>query len=208
MKENNYNLILTSSGFNDANNYISDEMIDLFSYLSLEKRIMILANAAPEGSGNFIAREKVKENFEKVGASQVDIIDLNQENINEIFNYNLIYCLGGDPTYLINLNKNPLFKKSLIKFLENGIYIGESAGSIILSNNLKWVYDVKKGTKPKYNVELDTYRGLGLVEFNIFPHWNNISDNIKNKTFNYEKQHNIKIIKLNDGEFITVNYKK
>ena len=207
MDENSYNIVVTSSGFNSINNYVSEEMVNLFKFLSFEKKVMILANAAPESSGNFVARENVKDNFKKVGASQVDIMDLTSENLNSMFNYDLIYCLGGDPTHLINLNRDTDFKKVLIQFLQDGIYIGESAGSMILSDDLKWAYDVKKGTKPKYDVELDTYKGLGLIKLNFFPHWNKVSEDLKNKTLDYEHQHKIEIVKLNDGEFLTYSYK-
>ena len=40
-------------------------------------------------------------------------------------------------------------KKILIEFLRKGIYIGENAGTMILCDDLKWAYDIKKGIKEK-----------------------------------------------------------
>ena len=200
-----FNIVLTSSGFNDINNFVSDEMKALFRKIAFNKKIMILANAAPRGTGIYVARDNVRDNFLGVGASNVDIVDLNDNNMDLIMNYDVVYCLGGDPTCLIELNRNPKFKETLIKFLENGIYIGESAGSMILCDDLKWAYIVKKGTKPKYDVELETYKGLSLIDYKIFPHWNKVEESVKQKAIAYEEEMVIEFTKLNDGEFIIFN---
>lgn len=74
------NIIVTSGGFNTINNYVSEDNIKLFKELSNNKKVMILANAAPVGTGNYKARDNVKENFISVGAKQVDIVDLDNSN--------------------------------------------------------------------------------------------------------------------------------
>lgn len=202
----NFNIVLTSSGFNDVNNFVSEEMKELFKQIGANKKIMILSNAAPKGTGNYIARDNVKDNFLKVGASQVDIVDIAADNIISMLDYDVIYGLGGDPYYLIEINRNPKFRETLIEFLKRGIYVGESAGSLILCDDLKWVYIIKKGTKPKYDIELDTYAGINLTDYKIFPHWNKAKDNIKEKVAKYEEETGIEITKLNDGEYIIIKY--
>lgn len=205
----NYNLLLTASGYNEINNYVSEEMKKLFRQIVPNKNIMILANAAPIGTGNYVARDNVKENFLKDGANKVDIIDLNDENLDLILNYDIIYGIGGDSTPLIELNKNPKFKENLLEFLKKGIYIGESAGTAILYNDLRWIYEIKHHNKPnKYHLDLPTYKGLGLTDYNIFPHYNKLDDRTKELIAEYEKNNNIIITKLNDGEYIPINYKK
>ena len=131
------NLLVTSAGFNSINNYVSEDNIELFKKISNGKKVVIVANAAPPESGNYIARENVKENFLKVGATKVDIVDLNKDNVSTILDYDVIYGLGGNVTHLINLINNTNYKELLIEFLKKGVYIGESAGSIILSRNVK-----------------------------------------------------------------------
>ena len=203
-----YNMILTSSGYNDVNNYVSEDIISLFKSISKNKNIMIISNAAPKGTGNYIARENVKNNFLNIGASKVDIVDINESNIHSILDYDIVYGLGGNPTYLIELNNKLPLRKYLIEFLKRGIYIGESAGTIILCDDLKWVYTIKKGTKPKYDVELDTYKGLNLTNNKVLPHSNKISEIVKQKAITYENENNIKIIKLEDGEYILEYYEQ
>lgn len=194
------NIILTSNGFINSSPR-SKEIDELFKTIANGKKVMILGNATLGGS-NASQREPVKSNFENVGAKKVDIIDINKENLNDILEYEVIYAIGGDPRYLLDLVATTNVKEILKQFLKSGgIYIGESAGSMILGNNLKWVWEVKKGTKPKYDIELPSYKGLGIVNINFFPHWNKASDEMKEKVSNYEKQHNIKITRVQDNEF-------
>ncbi len=195
-------IIVTSSGFNTINNYVSEENIKLFKKISNNKKVMIISNAAPEGTGNFKARENVKENFINAGAIHVDIIDLNNSNLDLILDYNIIYILGGNTTPLIELNNNPKLKANLMKFLESGIIIGESAGSIFLQKNAKYYYDIKKGTKPKYDIELDTYECLGLIDLFIYPHFQKANETMQNRINEYEKEHNVKITRLKDGDIV------
>lgn len=203
---NKYNLILTSSGFNDINNYVPEDIKNVYKEISKDKKVMILANAAPIGDGNYNARECVKNNFLSIGAKTSDIVDIDSSNIESILNYDIIYGLGGNPTHLIELCNNLPFREYMIKFLKNGIYIGESAGTIILCDDLKWLYVVKKGSKPKYDVELDSYKGLNLSNTKVMPHYNRISESIKTKMDLYEKENDISITKLNDGDYILEYY--
>lgn len=196
------NIIITSGGFNTINNYVSEDNIKLFNKIAYNKKVMIFANAAPEGTGNFVARENVKENFINVGARQVDIIELNDTNLDLILNYDVIYIIGGNTTPLIELNKNPKLKVNIMKFLESGIIIGESAGSIFLQKNAKYYYDIKKGTKPKYDVELDTYECLGLIDLFIYPHFQKADETMLQRINEYEKEHNVHITRLKDGNVI------
>jgi len=202
----NFNILITSGGFNDINNYISDSNKELFIRISKGKKVLILANAAPEGTGNYIARENVKNNFINAGALVADVVDINNSNVGEIEKYDIVYGLGGDPTYLIELNNQTNLKEILLKFLEKGIYIGESAGSIILCDDAKYIYIIKKGTKPKYDVELDTYKGLNLTHYKIFPHYNKANEEMKEKIKLYENKYNEKITRLNDGDIIKIRY--
>lgn len=201
-----YNIVLTSSGFNDINNYVSDEIKQLFKTISNNKKIAVIANAAPDGTGNYAARENVKNNFLSVGASKVDIIDVDSSNLNILNNYDVIYTLGGNLTYLIELNSTTQIREVLINFLKHGIYIGESAGAMILCDDLKWVYVIKKGTKPKYDVDLKTYAGLNLTDYRILPHSNKLSPLVNENTIKYENEFNKEILKLSDGEYILTEY--
>lgn len=201
-------ILVTSGGFNIVNNYVSEENIKLFKEISNGKKVLIIANAAPEGSGNYIAREDVKNNFLNAGAVQADVVDLDNDNLNIMLDYDIIYGLGGNLTHLIDLVNKTNFKEVFLKFLEKGIYIGESAGSMILADDVKYAYDIKKGTKPKYDVVLDTYSGLGLIDIYIYPHYQKANEDMQVRVSKYELDTGIKITRINDGDIITYNYPK
>ena len=195
------NIILTSNGFSEQGPR-SKGIDEVFNKIANGKKVMILANATLGGS-NENQREPIKYNFAKVGARQVDIIYITKDNVKDILEYEVIYVMGGDPRYLLDLIATTKVKEILKKFLETGgIYIGESAGSMILGNNLKWVWKIKKGTKPRYDIEPKSYEGLGFTNYNIFPHWNATKEDIKKKAL----EHKEIITPLNDGEFIEIEY--
>ena len=193
------NIILTSNGFNN-NGKRSKKIEKLFEEISKGKRVLLIGNAAK--TTNINSRKDVKDNFEKIGARQVDLLDIDESNLEKILEYDVIYVLGGDPGELIELNNTSNFKEYIIEFLKKGIYIGESAGSIIMGEDCKWVYDIKKGTKSKYDKVFKTYKGLSLTTFRIYPHYDEADEELKEKIEKYEKENNIQITKLNNGEFI------
>lgn len=191
------NLILTSNGFIDGTQN-NENTVNFFTKIAQGKKVMILANATL-GGANFSQREPVKRNFESIGAKQVDIVDITKENENNILEYEVLYVMGGDSRFVLNMLYETNAREIIIEFLKNGgIYIGESVGSMVAGKKLKWVYDVKKGTKPKYDVEPKCYDGLGITEYNIFPHWSKYSEDVRNKAI----EHEIEITPLEDGEII------
>jgi len=198
------NIIITSSGFIDSAKR-SKEIDELFAEVCNGKKVLVIDNAAykPEISSNYAQRVCVQKNFKNAGAIISDILTIDKTNTTKILDYDCLYVLGGNVTELINLVNNTDFKEQLIKFLKRGVYIGESAGSIILSDDVKYIYDLKKEMEKYMNIVLPTYKGLGLVDIYIFPHYNSISDSIKEKIKNYM---NVPVKIINDGEYILKSY--
>ena len=79
---------------------------------------------------------------------------------------------------------------------------------MILADDVKFAYDIKKGTKAKYDVNLETYAGLGLIDLYIYPHFQKANETMQEKTSEYERTHGIKICRLNDGDIISFSYSK
>ena len=77
-----------------------------------------------------------------------------------------------------------------------------------MGENCKWVYDIKKGTKSKYDKVFKTYKGLGLTNLRIYPHYDEADEKLKEKIDKYEKEKNTQITRLNNGEFIVLEYNK
>ena len=190
-------LIITSGGYLDGQR--GEELDQRIEELSAKKKVLIVTNATSTGS-KVKGVPIIKENFEQV-ADVVDLIHITEENVDQIKNYDVIYFTGGDMAPLGEIVTERI-KDALINFLSNnGVIIGESAGSIIFGEDFKWYYDLKRGTKPKYDIELPSYKGFGLIDENIYPHYNKANEEQKRKIESYEKQKSVDISKMNDGEW-------
>lgn len=191
-------LILTSGGYlNGQRGEECDEIIEAFSR---NKKVLLVDNATLTGS-NLKGVPIIKDNFFKI-AKSVTQISLTENNIKELGDYDIVYITGGDLAPFFELIQKCDLKSAFITYLKNGgNIIGESAGSMIFGTDLKWIYDVKKGTKPKYDIELPSYKGLGIVKINFFPHWNKTSNEMKERVLSYEKEYHIKITRVRDNDF-------
>lgn len=142
--------------------------------------------------------EKVKLLFIKIAADgELDpdrtwideeynsILDLGilEENISiyeydkgmELNKYDIIYMLGGNTFYLMKELRLKGIDKDIINAINEGvIYVGSSAGSVIMGENIE--------TSLPYDenwVELDDFCGLHYVDGNVIPHANRKQDYIK-----------------------------
>lgn len=194
------NLILTSGGYYDGQR--GKELDKLIEEICEDKKVLIIENASAITSDTNYKVTIVKNLLEI--ADTVGMYSLTEKNIDKIFEYDVLYIIGGDNAPLIEMAKIPGINENIKSFLiqEEKHIICESAGSIIFGKDLKWRYDVMKGTKPKYDVILPSYKGLGLLDINIFPHWNKRSEEEKKRAEDYAKKNKIKLTYLNDGEWL------
>ncbi|MFA5163729.1 MAG: Type 1 glutamine amidotransferase-like domain-containing protein [Patescibacteria group bacterium] len=127
-----------------------------------------------------------------------------QEIAKEIKKVDVIYFTGGNTFYLlqqIQLSQSAdLFRKAV---KSGKIYISTSAGSIVAGPD---IYPTYKLDNLKQAPKLKGYKGLGLVDFVVFPHWG--SKHFKERYLNHRLAHNYntknKLILLNDYQYIQV----
>lgn len=196
-------LYLTSGGYIDG--AYGEKMYKVFSEECSNKRVLLVDNATITGS-NTGGPSKIIKNFNNIGAS-VDQITLDSDNLDVLADYDVVYFTGGDCAPLAYLANNSQLKDKIMNYLsKGGVVIGESAGSILFGPSFKWYYDVKKGTKPKYDIELPSYTGLGIVSDYIYPHYNKANDSQKEKISEYCKLNNVKINCMEDDCFLEYSY--
>ncbi|MEQ7296413.1 Type 1 glutamine amidotransferase-like domain-containing protein [Enterococcus avium] len=111
--------------------------------------------------------------LEKMGAI-VDVVDVSVEPQiiieQKIKENDFIYITGGNSFYLMQELKKSGADAIIKEEIENGkLYIGESAGAIILSNSIHYI---EKMDTPDKGLDLNSYNGLGIVEFYSLPHYN------------------------------------
>ncbi len=200
-------VFLTSCGLK-----LKEECDKLYEYLKSSikgKRAIIITNATLTGH-NERAIAPTKERFLQGGASVVDIVVLTKDNYKTILNYDFMYVVGGDNAPLLEIINSVDIRLELIKFLRNGgIYIGESAGAMTLGRSVKWNYDLKKiiDNKNETRIEPENCDGLNLTKYNIYPHYNTKTHNVKEIVKNFAAKTGITITPLNDGEWIELDIK-
>lgn len=119
--------------------------------------------------------------------------------------YDMIYMMGGNTFYLLQKIRDTKFDIKLKEAINNGmIYVGSSAGSIILGNTIELALPFDKN-----EVNLTDFTGLKIVNGIIVPHANRKQEFIKEKIEQYKDkiyaiydQHGIIIDKDNIKEIL------
>lgn len=103
---------------------------------------------------------------------QVTDIDLKihtYETLTEILSpFNIIFVAGGNSFYLLEKCLEVNFKKILEDLLEEKIYIGSSAGAVILGPNIE---PYKNMDDPSKAQKLESYSGINIINFLVLPHF-------------------------------------
>ena len=115
-----------------------------------------------------------KKAFAKMGVI-VDVLEITKSTTDEIadkLNRNdYIYVSGGNTFFLLQELRRTGADELIIAQIESGkLYIGESAGSMIVSPNIEYVKDMDNC---KVAPELDTFSALNVIDFYPLPHYTN-----------------------------------
>ena len=140
--------------------YLHDEIKNLFSGC---KKILFVPYARPSGISHLEYTEKAKNVFKILN---LEIIDYTNEDLRESLEKCDGIFAGGGNTFLL-LNK--LYQYSLIDILKNKInsgipYLGTSAGSNICGMTIGTTNDMPI-------VHVKNLEALGIIDFNINPHY-------------------------------------
>ena len=140
--------------------YLHDEIKNLFSGC---KKILFVPYARPSGISHLEYTEKAKNVFKIIN---LEIIDYTNEDLRESLEKCDGIFAGGGNTFLL-LNK--LYQYSLIDILKNKInsgipYLGTSAGSNICGMTIGTTNDMPI-------VHVKNLEALGIIDFNINPHY-------------------------------------
>lgn len=159
-------LFLTSS-FSD----VSQQLVPLFEGGIEGKNIAFIDTASKVEEQSHYVQESVNM-LENMGA-QVTLLDIgteNKETMAEVISTSdLIYVAGGNTFYLLQEMKRSGADHLIKQQIEKGkLYIGESAGSIILAPNIQYIEPMDDATVAS---ELTTYDGLNVISDYPVPHY-------------------------------------
>lgn len=170
-----------------------------------EKTVTFIPTASITEKVNFYVSAG-KKALEKLGLT-VDELEITKATSNEILgklqDNDYIYVSGGNTFFLLQELKRTGTDKIIAEQIESGkIYIGESAGSMILSPNIEYV----KGMDDcKEAPELDDYSALSVVEFYPLPHYTNspFKKAVEKVITQYDSK--IKLIPISNSQVILVD---
>lgn len=150
--------------------------------------------------------EDDKEALQKSGMI-IDELELTKSSYKEIFNKiernDYIYVSGGNTFFLLQeLIKTGTDKLIIDQVNKGKIYIGASAGSIILSPNIEYVKDMDDCTKAP---ELNDFSALSIVDFYPLPHHNSepFIDAVEEIIKKYGSE--IKLVPISNSQAILVD---
>tara|TARA_Y100000813_G_C24163534_1_gene353130 strand:- start:31 stop:735 length:705 start_codon:yes stop_codon:yes gene_type:complete len=180
--------------------YLHNEIKNIFLGC---KNILFIPYARPSGISHLEYTIKVKKVFNMLG---LNIIDYTNENIRS----NLEKCdgifTGGGNTFLL-LSK--LYEFNLIDILKNKIslgtpYLGTSAGSNICGLSIGTTNDMPI-------IEVESFKALGVLNFNINPHYIDKVDGIEHmgesretRINEFHKFNDQFVIGLREGSYLQV----
>lgn len=196
------NIILASTSTLFGGNYLEylkDEIIKLYEGID---EVLFIPYARPSGISHEEYTQKAKEFFKTINIKIKGIHEY--DNPKTAISEANAYFTGGGNTFLL---VKSLHEQNLMQLLKENIetgkpYLGCSAGSNIGGINMKTTNDMPI----VYPSSFDT---MGLVPFNINPHYLDPNPNLKHNGETRETrikefltQNNIKVIGLREGNWI------
>ena len=181
------NIILTSCGIIDRE--FKEQFYRIINKEEIKDKKVLYITTASDGE-NDSDKSWMDEEYETIldlGFSKENIYEfkIGQKEIN-INDFDVIYMMGGNTFYLMDMIRKYNFDTVIKKAMDNGIiYIGSSAGSEILGNSVEYALPFDEN-----NVDMKDFTGLRIIDGIIIPHANRkeefiskVKENIGEKLF-------------------------
>lgn len=170
-------LLLTSDGI--SNKTLIDKTKKLLDKPVSECKVLIVHTLLEKIQLKFV--KAVEKQLLTLGIKNKNMVRANiTENISAPKeDFDIVYSCGGNTFYILDRMKKTGFDKYIKNFISKGrLYIGVSAGSIIVNDSIKGVDFGSQGDSNDIN--LKNFKALNIVKLFIFPHYeNNLSAEIK-----------------------------
>ena len=201
-------MIIASTSTIYGSEYLDYILPELSNFFKGIKEILFIPYARPSGISYDDYTKIAKDAFSKIGI-QINGIHEFENPVKAVKNAKAIFTGGGNTFVLVNI----LYKNELISAIkdavENGVlYLGTSAGSNICGVNMKTTNDMPI-------VYPLNFKTLGLIPFNINPHYLDPDLNSKHKGETRETRikefhtyNDIPVIGLREGSWLLVHNEK
>lgn len=161
-------LLLTSAGI--TNDSIANALDGLVGKPRQDVKIGYIPTAANMESGNkdwYIAQ---LTNLHNHGFDWIDIVEIADSDVDygqRLSEVDVIFVSGGNTFHLLNKYRETGFGKWLEEVLKTKVYVGVSAGSIVMTPSIE-VANIPPRDQ-NYN-EIKDLSGMNFVDFEVEPH--------------------------------------
>lgn len=188
-------IFLTSTGLTSEN-----VSLKFRSLVPNPKDISVaIVTTAAEGKSENKYSQLAKKQFEELGFVTVNFVDLETDPQKDFSLYGVIYVCGGNTFKLLKFAREADFKSSIENLLERGgIYIGVSAGSIIVGPSIAVAGEVAADSN---DIGLEDLTGFGITDLIILPHY---SPEIETETAVFENKYSVKVERLSNSQAILI----
>ena len=195
-------LLLISNSTLHGSGYLDHCAEEIQSFLKNDSTVLFIPYARPGGITHDEYTDTAKTRFEKMGKTLHGIHEFKNKE-KAIEDHDAVFIGGGNTFVLLNM----LYKNNVLdplkKSIENGMkYIGTSAGSNVACQSIQTTNDMPIMYPP-------SFKALGLVPFNINPHYIDPDPSSKHMGESREKRlqeffvfNNIPVIGLREGAMI------
>jgi len=170
-----------------------------------DKKVAFIPTASNVEKVNFFVKSGMKL-MEQFG-SIIEVVDINNLEINDsikkIEEADIIYVSGGNTFYLLAELKRTGIDSVITSHIKEGkIYIGESAGAMIVSKNIEYVKALDSIKKAPGLVSLDA---LNLLDFVVLPHFEEFPFVKATQKVIQEYSNTLNIMKINNKQAVIID---
>lgn len=202
-------LLLTSAGV--RNKTIADTLLDLHKKPVSDVKIGFVSTAANIEPGNKDWFIRQLTNLQSHGYAWIDVVDIAAADVDwraRLAVVDVIVMSGGNTFYLLDQVRKSRFDTWLRENLEFKVYVGISAGSIIVTPSIA-IASIDNGD---VNVPAITdLTGLGFVPFEVSPHTPESVSHEGNRLYKAASHHDLyalddeSAIQVEDGTITVVS---
>ena len=161
-------ILLTSAGFKTEG--IASVLVEMSGKKKEDIKIGFVSTASYPEKGNKVWYLTQLDDIRKFGFQWINIVDVSNPNINwreRLDEVDVVVISGGNTFYLLDQTKKSGFDKWIKDNLDNKIFVGISAASIIFTPSIA-VANVEPADDNYLN--LTDLTGLNIVPFEVSPH--------------------------------------
>lgn len=186
-------MLLTSTGLYSPNVYSKfKEIKDERGF----KKAVIITTASSDKEKNQYAQSALSQ-LKSTSLDVVDFYDFENDGRKDLSQYDVIYVCGGNTFKLMKFAREMNFDRTILAlFNKNGIYIGVSAGSLIMGPSIQIANEVHPD---KNEVGLRDFTGFNITDVVVYPHY---SSKIEAEIKSFEERNNVKVERIDNSQAV------